>query len=193
MPEPPHRCNHTGKPGFHLRALRQIAVQCERTSDPTTRAGAISRIIRYKSEICLDRALGYSRFMRQQSKEGEVMKRARIVPLVVGLLGVGFSGAAMAGVNVGVNIGVPAPVYVAPAPVYVAPAPVYAPPPPVYAPPPPVYAPAPVYYGGPSIVIGWHNDRYWDGRRWWGRDEWYRHHGDWGRGHDRGEHRGWRR
>jgi hypothetical protein len=94
-----------------------------------------------------------------------------------------LSGAAMAGVSVGINLGVPAPVYVAPAPVYAPP-----PPPVVYAPPPP-----PVY-GGPAIVIGWHGDRYWDGRRYWGRDEWYRHqgHGGWhGGGPGYGHHGGW--
>ena len=48
----------------------------------------------------------------------------------------------MAGVSLGVNIGIPAPVYVAPAPYYAPP------------PPPVVYQPAPVYYGGPAIVIG---------------------------------------
>ena len=105
---------------------------------------------------------------------------ARIVSLAVGALAIGASGAAMARVDIGVNIGVPAPVYVAPAPVY-------APPPPV------IYQPAPVYVA-PQIVIGWHDDRYWDGRRWWGRDEWYHHHGDWdhGRGDwDHGRGHGW--
>lgn len=114
------------------------------------------------------------------------MKSARLVPLLFGVLTLGASGAAMAGgLNVGVNIGIPAPVYVAPAPVY-------APPPPP--PPPVVYQPAPVYYGGPSIVIGWHGDRYWDGRRYWARDDWYRHHppghSDYGHNHY-DNHRGW--
>ena len=120
------------------------------------------------------------------------MKSTRLIPLIAGVLAIGASSAAMAGgLNVGVNIGIPAPVYVAPAPVY-------APPPP---PPPPVvyqpYQPVPVV-AGPAIVIGWHGDRYWDGRRYWGRDEWYRHHGrGWGgdrdRGHwDHGRHNGWR-
>ena len=112
---------------------------------------------------------------------------ARIVSLLVGALAIGASSAAMARVDIGVNIGVPAPVYVAPAPVY-------APPPPV------IYQPAPVYVT-PAIIIGWHGDRYWDGDRWWGRDDWYRHHRDWdhdhghGRGHGwgHGEHRGWDR
>ncbi|WP_296654247.1 PXPV repeat protein [Paraburkholderia sp.] len=99
------------------------------------------------------------------------MKFARVLAMLVGGVAIGASGAAMAGLNVGVNIGVPAPVYVAPAPVY-------APPPPV------VYQPAPVYVApAPAIFIGWHGDRYWDGRRYWGRDDWYRHHG---RGEDRG-------
>jgi hypothetical protein len=73
---------------------------------------------------------------------------------------------ATAGLHVGINVGVPAPVYVAPAPVVVA-----APPPPV------VYAPGPaVVYGGPAVIIGWHNNRYWDGHHWWGRHEYYRHY-----------------
>jgi hypothetical protein len=88
----------------------------------------------------------------------------------------GLSGVAMAQVRLGVNIGVPAPVYVAPQPVYAPPPPpvVYAPPPP---PPPVVYAPPPPVYAQPAIVIGWHGDRYYDGHRYWARDDWYRHHG----------------
>lgn len=114
------------------------------------------------------------------------MKTLRVASLITGTTALLVSGAAMAGVDVGINIGVPAPVYVAPAPVY-------APPPPV------VYQPAPVVVApAPAIVIGWHGDRYWDGRRYWGRDDWYRHHGrggwdrdDWER-HDNGRHNGWR-
>jgi hypothetical protein len=107
--------------------------------------------------------------LKQQNhwQKGESMKFPRILALLVGGLAVGASGTAMAGLNVGVNIGVPAPVYVAPAP--------------VYAPPPVVYAPAPVYVApAPAIVIGWHGDRYWDGRRYWSRGDWNRYHG--GRG-----------
>jgi hypothetical protein len=79
-----------------------------------------------------------------------------------------------------VNIGIPAPVYVAPAPVYAPP------------PPPVIYQPAPVY-AAPAVVIGWHGDRYWDGRRYWARDDWYRHHPPGrGYGHDHYDHgRGW--
>jgi hypothetical protein len=90
--------------------------------------------------------------------------------IAIGALGI--SGAAMAQVRVGINVGVP---------VYVAPQPVYAPPPPVvYAPPPPVYV------GAPVVVIGWHGDRYWDGRRYWNRNDWNHYHG----GHY--DHRGYR-
>lgn len=99
------------------------------------------------------------------------MKFPRVVAVLLGGLAIGASSAAMAHVSVGVNIGIPAPVYVAPQPVY-------APPPP----PPVVYQPAPVY-AQPAIVIGWHGDRYWDGRRYWGRDEWNHRHGGYGRGH----------
>ncbi|RQT13410.1 hypothetical protein DF044_14095 [Burkholderia contaminans] len=63
---------------------------------------------------------------------------------------------ATAGVSIGVGIAAPAPVYVAPAPVYVPPPPV------VYA--PPVVA-APVMVPTVGIALGWHGDRYWDGRR----------------------------
>ncbi|MCX4162131.1 MULTISPECIES: hypothetical protein [Paraburkholderia] len=113
------------------------------------------------------------------------MKSARLVTLVIGALAIGASSAAMAHVDIGLNIGIPAPVYAAPAP--------------VYAPPPVVYQPAPVYgapvygapvYGGPAIVIGWHGDRYWDGRRYWGRDEWNRRRGPgrWDHGGGRWDH-----
>ncbi|EAY68507.1 hypothetical protein BDAG_01228 [Burkholderia dolosa AU0158] len=125
--------------------------------------------------------------------EEESMKTLRVASLLTalstGTAALLVSGAAMAGVNVGINVGVPAPVYVAPAPVYAPP------PPPVVYQPAPVYAPAPVYGPAPAIVIGWHGDRYWDGHRYWAREEWYRHHGrGWGdRGHwDHGRHNGWR-
>lgn len=74
-----------------------------------------------------------------------------------------------ADVHVGVNIGVPTPVYVVPQPVYAPP------------PPPVIYQPAPVYVR-PPVVIGWYGNRYYDGRRYWDRDDWYRQHG---RGHDK--------
>lgn len=76
-----------------------------------------------------------------------------------------------ADVHVGVNVGIPAPVYVAPQPVYAPP------------PPPVIYQPAPVYMR-PPVVIGWHGNRYYDGRRYWDRDDYYRHHGH-GHGHDK--------
>ncbi|AOZ10586.1 hypothetical protein BKK80_34145 [Cupriavidus malaysiensis] len=72
-------------------------------------------------------------------------------------------------------------VYVAPgAPVYVEPAP--APAPPVYEQPPVVVRPE------PTVIIGWHGDRYWDGSRWWEREEWRRHR--WHEEHE--EHHGLR-
>ena len=55
-----------------------------------------------------------------------------------------------ADVRLGINIGIPAPVYVAPQPYYAPP------------PPPVVYQPAPVYVR-PPVVIGWYGDRYYDG------------------------------
>lgn len=111
------------------------------------------------------------------------MKYVRTGAMLFAGLAITASTAAVAGVDIGINLG--APVVVAPAPVYVAP-PVYAPPPPP--PPPAYYAPPPVVVApGPAIIIGWHGDRYWDGRRYWNRDEWYRHHppgrGHWDHGH----------
>ncbi|CAB3765612.1 hypothetical protein [Paraburkholderia solisilvae] len=110
------------------------------------------------------------------------MKTTRLVPFLVGALAIGASSAAMAGgVHIGVNLGVPAPVYVAPAPVYAPP------------PPPVVYQPVPVV-AGPAIFIGWHGDRYWDGHRYWGRDEWNRRHGGYHggyHGHDHGHDGHW--
>jgi hypothetical protein len=101
------------------------------------------------------------------------MKSKLLVSLGLGALILGASQMANAGVSVGLNFAVPAPVYVAPAPVYVAPQPVYAPPPP----PPAVVAYQPVGMPviAPSVVIGWHGGNYWDGRRWWSRHDWYAH------------------
>jgi hypothetical protein len=101
------------------------------------------------------------------------MNITRLISLLMaGMLAIGASSAASAGgVHLGVNIGVPAPVYVAPAP--------------VYAPPPPasvVYQATPVVVA-PTIYIGWHGDRYWDGHRYWGRSEWNRYHGRGNPGH----------
>ena len=92
--------------------------------------------------------------------------------LLAGVLAVAAwcaTSAARADVHVGVNVGIPAPVYVAPTPVYAPP------------PPPVVYQPVPMY--APPVVIGWYGNRYWDGRRYWNRNDWYRHHG-----HGRGPH-----
>ena len=97
------------------------------------------------------------------------MKSKLLVSLGLGALILGASQMANAGVSVGLNFPVPAPVYVAPAPVYVAPAPVYAPPAVV------AYQPAAVPVVAPSFVIGWHGGNYWDGRRWWSRHDWYAH------------------
>ncbi|WP_321794578.1 hypothetical protein [Caballeronia sp. J97] len=83
--------------------------------------------------------------------------------LAIAALGATSIVARAADVHVGVNIGIPAPVYVAPTPVYAPP------------PPPVVYQPAPMY--APPVVIGWHGNRYWDGRRYWSRYDWNRYHG----------------
>ncbi len=110
------------------------------------------------------------------------VSKASLLAGVVAIGSLGLSGVAMAQVHIGVNIGVPAPVYVAPQPVYAPP-----PPPVMYAPPPP-----PVYAVQPAIVIGWHGDRYYDGHRYWDRDDWYRHHPNNYHDHyDHGHHNGW--
>ncbi|WP_137927022.1 hypothetical protein [Cupriavidus sp. 2SB] len=96
--------------------------------------------------------------------------------ILAGTATLAVSTAAIARVDVDVNLGVPvAPVYVAPAPVYVAPQPVYVAPPP---PPPVVYRPGPpvIVAPAPAVVIGWHGERYWDGRRWYDRHEYRRFH-----------------
>ena len=107
------------------------------------------------------------------------MKRT-LLAFVLGGAALCASTAALAHVDVGVAIGVPAPVYVAPAPVYA--------PPPVYRPAPVYYAPAPVVYGG----------GYWRDRDDWRVREWRRHEWrerEWRHDHDgdRGWHRGWDR
>lgn len=79
-------------------------------------------------------------------------KYSYFVPTACALLG--LTSVAHA-VNIDINVGTPAPVYVAPAPVYVAPRPVYVPP------------PAQVV-----IVPGWYGERYYDGRRYWSRRDW---------------------
>jgi hypothetical protein len=137
----------------------------------------------YKLEIRVSQSLRYSRLNKTFTK-GEFMKFARVLAVLVGGVAIGASSVAMARVDVGINLGVPAPVYVAPQPVYAPP-----PPPPVVYQPAPVYG-APVYAAPPALVIGWHGNRYWDGRRYWDRDEWYRHGGGrwhgYGHDHDRG-------
>ncbi len=86
-------------------------------------------------------------------------KLLHLVPVALSLAG--LAGAAQA-VNIDINVGTPAPVYVAPPPVYVQPAPVYV--------PPPVRVVAP----------GWYGERYYDGHRYWSRQEWDArgYHGD---------------
>jgi hypothetical protein len=43
-----------------------------------------------------------------------------------------------------------------------------------------VYRPGPPVYVAPAVVVGWHGDRYWDGRRWYDRREYHawHHHDD---------------
>jgi hypothetical protein len=92
-----------------------------------------------------------------------MMFKPQTFSLGLGATALTLSGAVMARVDVGLDIGVPAPFYVSPAP--------------VYAPPP-----ASVITG-PGLVIGWHGDRYWDGQRYWNRRDWYaRGHHDYHRG-----------
>src|SRR5260370_15789476 len=93
------------------------------------------------------------------------IKSIRILTGIAGLLLVTMSGFAHAGgVSVGINIGIPAPVYVAPQPYYAPP------------PPPVIYQSAPVY-APPPVVIGWDGNRYYDGRRYCNPYDWYRRHG----------------
>jgi hypothetical protein len=73
-----------------------------------------------------------------------IMKQTLAGAALFAAIGLVGASAHAADVNVGINIGTPAPVVVAPAPVVVAP--------------------------------GWYDDRYWDGHRYWERDEWEEHH-----------------
>ncbi|WP_186140423.1 hypothetical protein [Burkholderia gladioli] len=41
-----------------------------------------------------------------------------------------------------------------------------------------------------DVNIGWHGDRYWDGRRYWARDDWNRAHPPGDRRYDDRDHRG---
>jgi len=99
-----------------------------------------------------------------QANEVSIMKQNKhiILPALLGAAALLTSSLAIAHVDVGINLGVPAPVYVAPAPVYVA-------------------APPPAYVvGGPVVIVGWHGNRYWDGHRYWSRHDWQaRHPGHW--------------
>ncbi|MFP4904908.1 hypothetical protein ACLFKT_38535, partial [Paraburkholderia sp. BR14261] len=54
---------------------------------------------------------------KTSNPKGESMKFPRVVAMLLGGVAIGASSVAMAGVSVGVNIGIPAPVYVAPQPV----------------------------------------------------------------------------
>ena len=88
------------------------------------------------------------------------MKSKLLVSLGLGALILGASQMANAGVSVGLNLALPAPVYAPP-------------------PPPPgvvAYQPVGMPVIAPSVVIGWHGGNYWDGRRWWSRHDWYGHH-----------------
>lgn len=110
-------------------------------------------------------------FQQSRSRQGgRIMKRWIIA--AVGAASMLFAGVAAARVDIGVNIGVPGPVYYSAPPVYIAPPvyhpPVYYAPPPVYYPPPRYYAPRPVNYGP-----GYHpGPRHWDRH-----DRGHRHHG----------------
>jgi hypothetical protein len=96
--------------------------------------------------------------------------RKGIASLLIGagLIALSGTAAARSHIDVGISLGVPAPVYYAPRPpvaYYPAP-PVYAAPAPVYYGPPAVYYAPPAYYG-PRVIYrdrGWH--RGWHGHRW---------------------------
>jgi len=84
-----------------------------------------------------------------------------------------MSGTALAhsDIQLGLSLGIPAPVYVAPAPSYYPPPRYYAAPPARYVPPPPAYysTPAPVYYGsapGFSVYYGPSYRQIREGRDW---------------------------
>jgi hypothetical protein len=63
----------------------------------------------------------FTPFFQQQDSKGEFMKLAHTSALLLGGLAIAASTSALAGVDIGINLGPP--VVVAPAPVYVAPPP----------------------------------------------------------------------
>ncbi|WP_345798724.1 hypothetical protein [Castellaniella sp. MT123] len=92
---------------------------------------------------------------------------------MTGLCAFSVSGIALADVDVGVYLGVPAPVYVAPPVVYAPP-----PPPVIYEAPDEVYGPGVVIVGGRAYP-GWDHERDRDWRRPYGaHGHWKRHHRD---------------
>ena len=95
-----------------------------------------------------------------------------ITGLIAGTVLLLSSGAALARVDVGINIDVPGP-YVRPAPIYVEPQPVYVQPQPVYVPRPVYVQPQPVYVQPRPVVIeqrgyhhGWQHRHGHGGRDW---------------------------
>lgn len=98
--------------------------------------------------------------------------KSLLAAVAVTVLTIGISGTAMAhDINIGVSIGVPAPVRVAPRVVYRP------------SPPPVVYAPAPVV-----VTSRWHDRREWQEHKW--REQ--RRHEREDRHHRNHEHRHWR-
>jgi hypothetical protein len=98
------------------------------------------------------------------------MRKASLILLAgTALIALSGTAAARTNIDVGINFGYPAPVYVAPPPpVAYYPAPVYAPAP-VYVAPSPVYYAPRAYYGPPVVVRdrGWHRGwRHDHGHRW---------------------------
>lgn len=91
------------------------------------------------------------------------MMRPRIL-IAVGLSALCLSGSAFAHVDIGISLGIPAPVYVAPPVVYEEAPP---PPPVVYDGPPVIYTPGAIVYGDGYPV--WRGHR--RGWRHWKRDE----------------------
>jgi hypothetical protein len=123
--------------------------------------------LKYRAESC---PLYFAVTNNHKSEVWLRMKKTisgQFLAALLAVAAVGVTNAARADIHVGVNVGIPAPVYVVPTPVYAPP------------PPPVVYQPAPLY--APPVVIGWHGSRYWDGRRYWSRNDYYRHYG-YGRG-----------
>jgi len=104
---------------------------------------------------CIRARLLITEFLFSSQRQMQTVTKKLIFAGAIAFSAIGLSSPAMA---VHVDVVVPVPAYS---------------PPVVVVRPPPVYVapPARVYFAAPAVVVGWHANQYWDGHRYWGRDE----------------------